>query len=419
MFVPEPEDVGVLSRNAAYDELSMDQCGAVDVILDDMRRQARGLFFLTGAAGSGKSHVVRYLARHDQAVVTAYTGIAAQLIGGVTIHAAVGWRPHTPVPNQAIQAGNMYSSSLLIIDEVSMLDAKLLQDICVNRTLSDKSYTILLVGDFLQLPPVNKPWDKKFPCFTAPVWKQRKRIILTTQHRQNDPEFVAVLNDMRVGCITDRYRALVAERNKIPVPDDVPRIMVDNKSVDDVNHKYLKTLAMKNKHMLAEAGYHSQNLDPAHKTEIFKNRARLPKILWLVEEARVMFQINAEHWKNGTLGTIHSIPSAQGEPMLVRLDSGETVEVVPMKEEFIRPNGALETTITQYPIKPARAHTVHKSQGQTYDKAFVDLTKEHFAPGQKYVAFSRVKTKAGLYLKGSNLDLIVDPTSLRESGVIL
>lgn len=413
------QSADAVQQAADYSALSPDQQVAVDTIMADIHRRSKGTFFLTGPAGSGKSFVIRYLSKYADATVTATTGIAAQLVGGRTIHAVTGWRPYSQVPDYDMQLQVLGFTQLVIIDEISMLDARFFQAFHENRDQGENPYTILLVGDFLQLPPVNKPQEEKLPCFKAKAWKAAQRIILTTQHRQSDPEFIAALGDIRIGRVTPRVRALIQERSAVAAPEGIPFITPRNDVASNENGR--RMMQLPGDGFYAHATIQSEkNLDDEAKERLFKNRARVLPKLWLKVGARVIFLMNKHpDWYNGSLGTVLELPRTFGGPVTVQLDTGETARVDLEAEEVHDAYGEVETTIMQYPLKLAYGLSVHKSQGQTLEKALIDLNCRYFAPGQKYVALSRVKTKAGLYLKGGNLDLIVDPECLRESGVEL
>ncbi len=218
--------------------------------------------------------------------------------------------------------------------------------------------------------------------------------------------------------MTDRVRALIAERSVVKAPDGIPFITPRNDVASNENGR--RMMGLPGDGFYSNATIQSnKNLDEEATQRLFKNRSRVLSRLWLKVGARVIFLMNKHpDWYNGSLGTVVSLPRMFGEAVTVQLDTGETAHVAPEAEEVHDAYGEVETTIMQYPLKLAYSITAHKSQGATLEKALIDLDCRYFAPGQKYVALSRVKTKQGLYLKGGNLDLIVDPDCLRESGVV-
>lgn len=370
---------------------------------------------MTGEPGAGKTYVVnRYVAwlreRGIEPAITASTGIAATHIGGMTIHAWSGvgikkelsdWELESMMEREAL-VKRVRGTHVLIIDEVSMLDARLLS--LVNRALcfvrgNDKPFgglQVVFVGDFFQLPPVSKNERSEF-AFASPAWSDANPLVcyLSEQHRQDDGLFLQLLAAMRQGQLDDEHRELLRTRYKPgEVPSQATRLYPHNEDVDRINTDALGLIESPAKvYRMREQG--SKTL-----VEALKRGCLSPEALSLKEGASVMFtRNNFEHgYVNGTLGTVVGW-SAAGWPQ-VRTKQGRLVEAEP-EEWRIEDGKRVLAQIAQVPLRLAWAMTVHKSQGMSLDAAVMDLSGA-FEYGQGYVALSRVRTLEGLFLLGFN-----------------
>ncbi|GBE86663.1 ATP-dependent DNA helicase PIF1 [Sparassis crispa] len=183
--------------------------------------------FYTGSAGTGKSVLLREIIKtmkkkHPRAIdavaVTASTGIAACNIGGITIHSFAGIglgresaeQLATKIRKNKKATGRWLRTQVLIIDEVSMVEGELFDKLARIGSIIRKrvepfgGIQVIVTGDFFQLPPVTKSTGVKF-AFEAELWGQtiKKTFNLTRVFRQKDPEFVSMLNEMRLGCLSD------------------------------------------------------------------------------------------------------------------------------------------------------------------------------------------------------------------------
>jgi len=384
---------------------------------------------MTGPAGTGKSYVVDYLQAYcGPAAITATTGVAAQLIGGRTFHSLVGWTPEWREVNPDKFYTNLDESRLLVVDEVSMLDTDLFEQLLDAQRDFERPFTILLVGDFMQLPPVEAK-----ACFRSPEWKRVKRLELSTQHRQRNEEFIAALGDIRRGYRSEQVRKLAADCciDKLPEGGNVTILAPHNKTVERENLRRLEQLEGEESQYAAQV---------RSKWPGFPPRARFVNSLRLKVGARVVLLTNAYSyhetdeeddlgrpkfevrtvWVNGSTGKVVSLPDPKPGIIIpcvrVRLDEGKTVSVAKANEKLYGGDGKITHEIVQFPMKLAWALTIHKSQGMTLNSAVVDM-RGHFAAGQTYVALSRVRTKEGLKLYGSLDSLKVDAACLRESGL--
>jgi len=384
--------------------------------------------FLTGEPGSGKTHMVNqfvsYLRTHGiEPAITASTGIAATHIGGMTIHSWSGigikrnlnqYELDRIASNERI-VKRVARTKVLIIDEVSMLapaTLAMVEMVCREIKQNQQSFggiQVILVGDFFQLPPITREkelilqkalLEETIPQFAydAPCWRQSDLVIcyLSEQHRQEDRDFLSVLSAIRSNSY-DKSHHVHIEKRRVAiknVPDDIPRLFSHNVDVDRVNSEELLKLQSK-EHVFEMT---TQGV-PLLATALMKG-CLSPEILKLKVGAKVMFTKNnlQAGFVNGTLGEVDELVS-YGSP-LIRLKNGRIIMAEPM-DWTVEEGGRVRARITQVPLRLAWAITVHKSQGMSLDEAAMDLT-DVFEFGQGYVALSRVRSLAGLYLLGWN-----------------
>src|SRR3990167_5310162 len=220
--------------------------------------------FLTGEPGSGKTHTInRYVAwlreRAVEPAVTASTGIAATHIGGMTIHSWSGIGIKREVSDYDIEmiqsrektAKRILGTKVLIIDEISMLDAATLESVDkVLRTLRRRplqpeepfgGLQVIFVGDFFQLPPVSKKEEVRF-AFESAVWKEANPVIcyLSEQHRQEDGDFLDMLSAIRRGAFSAAHRTRLKSRVGILSKQTIAtRLYTHNENVDRINRESL------------------------------------------------------------------------------------------------------------------------------------------------------------------------------------
>lgn len=372
--------------------------------------------FLTGEPGAGKTYVVnQYVSwlreRGIEPAITASTGIAATHVGGMTIHAWSGVGIKKSLSDWELEAlmereplvRRVRGAQVLIIDEVSMLDANLL-------TLVDKALTtlrgsdrpfgglqVVFVGDFFQLPPVNKERERSQFAFESGAWEDANPLTcyLHEQHRQDDGMFLGLLGAMRQGELEDEHRELLKTRHETgELPEDATRLYTHNEDVDRINEEALSRIETPLK------VYRMRSSGSTTLVEALKRGCLSPEALSLKEGAAVMFtRNNFEHgYVNGTLGTVVGWSDAGWPKVATR--SGKVIEAEPEDWQVADGNRVL-AQITQVPLRLAWAITVHKSQGMSLDAAVMDLS-DAFEYGQGYVALSRVRNLGGLYLLGIN-----------------
>lgn len=373
--------------------------------------------FITGAAGSGKTHLlneyIRYLRENGVTVgITASTGIAATHMGGTTIHAwsGLGIRDSLTAYDLESMEEKSYlwkrfeDVKVLIIDEVSMLHhfrLDLIDQITKFFKRSDKPFggmQVILCGDFFQLPPVSRMGEQpsRF-AYHANSWKELnlKICYLEEQHRQKDGEYLEILNAIRENTVSPLImERLKSRHNKtLDTKREATKLYTHNADVDAENMRELDKLPGE----LVE--YQMDTRGKENIAETLKKGCLAPEMLRVKKGARVMLVKNnhEEKYANGTLGVVED---CDGYGITVTLNDGRTIAVKPANWK-IEEDGKTKAEIIQYPLRLAWAITVHKSQGMSLDCAEVDLSQS-FEKGMGYVALSRIRSLEGLSLKGIN-----------------
>jgi ATP-dependent DNA helicase PIF1 len=379
--------------------------------------------FLTGEPGAGKTHVInRYITWLENAgltvAVTASTGIAATHIGGMTIHSwsGIGIKDSlSPYDVEAIVSKEktvkrMKAAQVLVIDEISMLDGKVLDmvDTVLKAARGNVEafggMQVILVGDFFQLPPVTRAGDILRYAFESQAWKRLNPLIcyITEQYRQEDEMLLSLLNSIRKNEIEEEHYTLLQQQTEITFEQLEPtRLYTHNADVDSVNNAKLAELAG------PAHTYKMQSIGRKPLVESLVKNCLSPEVLVLKEDAMVMCTKNnfEAGYVNGTLARV--VDFKEGLPVIELLD-GTKITIKPVTWEVVEDKKIL-ASIEQLPLRLAWAITVHKSQGMSLDAAEVDLSKA-FVYGQGYVALSRVRSLAGLKVNGMHPNaLMVDP----------
>ncbi|WP_291114790.1 helix-turn-helix domain-containing protein [Flavobacterium sp. UBA6135] len=439
--------------------------------------QTNKSIFLTGKAGTGKTTLLHHIIQtsHKNTVVVAPTGIAALNAGGVTIHSQFqlpfgGFIPeNTSISNTSdhlkFETKNtlvkhfrmsgqkkavIQNMELLIIDEVSMLRADLLDAIDFTLRKIRKRDTpfggvqVLFIGDLLQLPPVvkNEEWHvlrnyyNGIFFFNAKVIHEQPPLYieLTKIYRQSDEQFISVLNNLRNNQITKQDVLMLNDYVK---PDfDVKA----NKGYITLTTHNAKADAL-NTASLADLDGKSYTFKPEVVGDFPERIYPVDETLQLKVGAQVMFIKNdsspEKNYFNGKMGFIKSL--SEGEILVHFPDENKTIAVDKYEWKNIRYSVDEMTkeiqeevlgSFVHYPLKLAWAITVHKSQGLTFDKAVLDVSQV-FVSGQAYVALSRLRSLEGLILLSpiqlngisNNSDVMtyseskVDPETLSNSLV--
>jgi hypothetical protein len=399
-------------------KFSIGQDAALDAILSKDSK----MVCVTGEAGTGKSAVQSRAKGMRPCVNVAPTGLAASVIGGATVHSTFGLKPGplksqiAPLEGKKARVFEVEDVAL-VIDEISMIRADLLDamDMVLRSTLYDDrpfgGIKVAAFGDPFQIEPIVQDaeanwlydnYDSPF-FFDSRVWKEcdPRQLLLTEVFRQDDAEFRASLNAIRRGD-----------------PSGLPLV---NTRVTDERQWYTLTLTLTNKAALKINTGSLAQLPGAgiqYVGEAFGWSRETPaeEILTLKEGARVMALANTGPMvHNGKLGTVIALGIDNVD---VLWDDGNRTKVSRHRWERLRygvtPEGDLEASVegyfSQLPLRLAWAVTMHKSQGQTFEQAHLEIDRSPWAHGQIYVALSRVKSLEGLTISRplSPRDLICD-----------
>lgn len=383
--------------------------------------------FITGRAGTGKSTLLSYFKAHtvQNIVVLAPTGVAAVNIGGATIHSFFQFKPDVTIDKAWAKGAKPRHPELyraldaIVIDEISMVRADLLD--CVDafmRRVCGNTHPfggkrVIFFGDLYQLSPVVVRQDREIFStrylspyfFSADVISRLSLTLLELEHiyRQQDSDFIEVLNAIRQNVATPRHLALLNTRlnpDYAPPPEEyVVHLTGTNRDAAAYNTYQLHSLPGRlHTYVATSSGAFDRRTEPA------------PRELTLKIGAQVMMTCNdrEKRFINGTVGRVEDIGEVKGESVIsVRLHSGQLVDVIPnswemFKFQYHALSGRITTqvagTYTQLPLMLAWGITIHKSQGKTFDRLAIDLPVS-FAHGQTYVALSRATSLAGIILK--------------------
>lgn len=377
-----------------------------------------GNVFLTGEPGSGKTHVTRtfisYLREHGiEPAITASTGIAATHIHGMTIHAWSGIGVRNTLTAYDLDAlstkeylvRRINNAKILIIDEISMLSANTLSMVdVVCRTLRGNpepfgGLQVILVGDFFQLPPIAGFGAQAQFAYQSPSWTNLKLITcyLTEQHRQDDAGLLSLLSAIRSNNIEDFHHEELQSRTEKQkkVTDATTQLFTKNVAVDSLNEEKLASL------IGHEEIFQMDTKGSASLVEGLKKGCLSPETLRLKKDAVVMCTKNNPQagFANGTLGIVVDFERGTRYPIIKTRD-GNRITIQHM-DWMVEEDGKVKARLSQIPLRLAWAITVHKSQGMSLDAASMDLS-DVFEYGQGYVALSRVRTFAGITLRGYN-----------------
>ncbi len=380
--------------------------------LDHLRSNAN--VFLTGHAGTGKSFVIRqYLNNLMYPIpVLASTGAAAVLIEGRTFHGYFGLgimegglerTVKKAISNNRVRA-RLNKDSALVIDEISMIHPEAFE--AANRiakTVRDSDLPfgglrLVVVGDFLQLPPITYSNQSINWLFDTDVWHQLdfKKVYLTETMRTLSSDFISVLNSIRVGKVNEAVKEFLDARQS-PVGDDFNGTVLFGRrnQAEFFNIKKLNQIE-------ADEVIFETEIKVASKIDKTPDSllmlSPLPKTLKLKIGALVMIRKNDPDGKfvNGSLARVEKFLK---ETIRITLFNGLKIELAKDDFHILDPDGKKMATITNFPLSLAWATTIHKAQGASIDRVHVDL-KSLWECGQAYVALSRARDPENLFIEG-------------------
>lgn len=384
--------------------------------------------FVTGRAGTGKSTLLqRIVTRLSQpALIVAPTALAAMNAGGTTIHRAFGFAPRRELSDVLTGSYDpaertweaLNRAGVLVVDEVSMVRVDLFDAMDrALRLLRDRPRTpfggmqVLLFGDLRQLPPVAGPADLRvltdagysseyfISSLVMAQWSPRI-ISLTTAFRQHDPDYLAVLGAVRSDTLDESGLALlnrVCDDDGWDPQSRAVYLTPYRAAVEHMNARGLATVEGAPVEFPASATGEVRPTD----------WAALEERLVVKQGARVVATINdpAGRWVNGSTGVV-TLAEDGADVIRVQFDGRRSsTDVERMTLTLQRPGVAdadfiMEDvgSLTQFPLRLGWAMTIHKAQGLTLDRVYLDLARGAFAPGQTYVALSRVRSHDDLRL---------------------
>ena len=401
----------------------------------DFAKQGKS-FFLTGPGGSGKSYVIDQIRQHlevqkRRVALTAMTGCAALLLGNKakTLHSWAGVGLAKEPAIALIQKIRAYaktfrkwlSTDTLIVDEVSMMNPEFLEKLnSIAQALRRDSrpmggLQVIFVGDFFQLPPVNKDSRNGVPTqfvFESPDWI--KVVPLTVElkkiERQRDPVFHTILEEARHGALSKESLKILRTRQNLDWKslEIKPTLLFSRKAeVDHVNESNLKALQGERRTYTVDTVLlpiaRTKGIDLNSEESKFaiqrldRDAPYMPE-LTLTVGAQVMLLVNMDfdlELVNGSRGVVVRFTEDPLHLPVVKFRSGEAIPIGPATWESDDIEGLQRQ---QIPLRLAYALTIHKAQGATLDCALIDIGTSTFECGQAYVALSRVRSLDSLYI---------------------
>ena len=389
--------------------------------------------FLTGGAGVGKSYITNevikdFRNRAKQVVSLGSTGVSAVNIGGFTVHSffVFGIASNFDDLNQSDKRAKkrlmdlkkiLKATDLIIIDEISMVSTDLLDMIAYRLNNYGYLGKVLFVGDFFQLPPVQKQnnrndvFGEKLYAFESMAWERFDLMVieLTEMKRTTDAEFTHILSKVRKGICDEEVIAYMTKLwNNEEMKKDPTYLYGRNLEVEQTNRAKINELDSEETILFANV----EMFGSVHEKKLTSWKSMLPitEQLTLKEGVPILFTVNKwGKFVNGERGILHKIEDnhliVEKKDEYVRVERHD-FDLVDM---LIKDDGTVETmslaTLSQFPLKLAYAVTIHKSQGMSIDNLVCNVDNI-FAPSQFYVAISRAINPKYLKLDFNKGDLI-------------
>lgn len=426
-------DEAVYNHDLPYSlQLGTEQEAVIDLAMEGHN------VLMHGPAGTGKSITVKrllqlYNKRNTNYALMAYTGAAAVHIRGTTIHSffrGLGLMDgevdilikKAKRSRELVQ--KIKSVEVLLIDEISMVPAPFFVKIdTIFRAVTGVDLPfggkqVLMFGDFFQLPPIDKDSSSGAEfVFETDLWEALELTVIhaTCVYRQNDPEFVDLLNELRVGEVSMNTMALLMPRvcevkDRDDNEDNIrPTILYSrNIDVDTMNHEELMRLNTPSVTHESECivtpkplSTEKQLKELYRKSKDIEKHCVAPMVLTTKVGAQVMLRKNmlTHDLFNGSRGVVIGYGGTNNRFPVVQFTNGTIHTIYPHRFEYHYPFGSV--AVVQIPLILAWAITIHKSQGCTVDRLHMSMEGIR-TPGQAYVAFSRVRSLSGLTISNFN-----------------
>lgn len=389
--------------------------------------------FLTGAAGTGKSFVIGEFLKstpHDVPLLSS-TGASALLIGGRTFHSFFGLGIMEGGISATIDRAlknprvgrRLRKAKALIIDEVSMIHPAAFM--CAHRisqlAREDKSpfggLKLILVGDFFQLPPIDRFSRETSFLFEDPIWGELdlQSIELKETMRTDNQAFIQRLHEIRKGQVTEEGTAFLNSRVK-KLDDRFRGAVLFGRRVntEKYNQDRLANISQPTVEIKTDVHFAPHIKEPPK--NLF-NLSPVPEVLVLKKGALVMIRKNdlEGEYVNGSLGTVESVSKTE---IKIELLSGRSITLEKEDFQILDGDGKEVCRLTNFPITLGWATTIHKAQGASIDSLFINI-KDLWDYGQAYVALSRAKDPEFLFIEDWNrLSIKAHPKVLRYYGTI-
>ena len=403
----------------------------VDLVLHHLKENN---VFLTGGAGVGKSYTTTEIIRlyksqsDEQVVALGSTGVSAVNIGGFTIHSffVFGISNNFEELDQNDKRSRsrllelkkiLKATDLIIIDEISMVSSNMME--MISYRLSSMGYLgkLLFVGDFFQLPPVQKfgqnndLFGEKLYAFESDAWKSFAPVVieLTEMKRTSDAEFTHILHKVRVGQCDQEVSNYMMRLSNTQMQDENPTFLFGRNAEVNATNKNKLAAVEADEHLLFATFEEHQGKIHEKRLTSWKNILPVEEQLLLKVGVPVLFTINKwGKYANGERGIIQRIEEdyiiVEKEEIYVRVERHDFDMLEMQSNDKGKVTSTKVATLSQFPLKLAYAVTIHKSQGMSIDNLVCNVDNI-FAPSQFYVAISRAINPKNLRLDFGRGDL--------------